>query len=211
MLDYNQQNNWKPITGKQQSPIDLDSNVMHQVNDHLPLKLETPYHLTFDTDDETTIKVLGTGKALLFDRSFTFTQLHFHHPSEHSINGQLAPAEIHLVHENDIGQLAVVGLLLSLGDPDPILDMIMTQFKSGTKVAIDTDIKNWLPAACDGYHYLGSLTTPPLTEGVEWLIITNHMVTISSEQLKWLQTHFASNERVVQALNGRQVFHYGNV
>ncbi|MFT8744489.1 MAG: carbonic anhydrase family protein, partial [Lentilactobacillus hilgardii] len=58
------------------------------------------------------------------------------------------------------------------------------------------------------FHYLGSLTTPPLTEGVEWLVITNPNVSISADQLAWFKAHFQPNNRETQDLNGRLIGSY---
>ncbi|MCH5461202.1 carbonic anhydrase family protein [Lactobacillus sp. LC28-10] len=208
MFNYQHQTAWQPITGRQQSPIDLLTDQATKVHALLPIKTIAPYHLDLDTDDRTTIKVSGTGRITLFQREFSFTQLHFHRPSEHLINGKKSPFEIHFVHQNDIGQLAVIALLVPVGNQNLPLQYLIEHFQQGQQTPIDFHLNDWLPSVPEGFHYLGSLTTPPLTEGVEWAVITNHRITISQQQLDWFKQVFPANNRQVQALNKRSLFYY---
>lgn len=208
MLNYRQQATWQPVTGQQQSPINLVAQQVTTVAKALPLKTESTYRLTSVTDDHTTIKVLGNGRLQLFHRQFNFMQLHFHHPAEHLINGEPSPFEIHLVHQNDIGQLAVVALLVPIGKQNLELQYLIDHFHQGQQTPVDFELNNWLPNALAGFHYLGSLTTPPLTEGVEWVVVMTHEVSISQEQLAWFKQTFPANNRQVQAVNQRPIFYY---
>ena len=70
---------------------------------------------------------------------------------------------------------------------------------------VDLNISDWAPWYPVGFHYLGSLTTPPLTEGVEWLVLTNPEFTISDRQIDWFHQHFGDDNRDPQPLNDRQV------
>ncbi len=205
MLDYLHQDQWPDNFGRQQSPISISDSVPQLTLESINLALTAPYYLNEEVDDETTIRLLGTGQAIILGRTFDFQQVHFHAPAEHIINGQQAPFEIHLVHQNTIGQLHVVALLVRIGDADPTLQQIFDHFEAGTSQDVFVEMGDWLPASPTGYHYLGSLTTPPLTEGVEWTIITNPNVTISQSQLNWFKTHFKPNNRQPQALNQRVI------
>lgn len=208
MLDYQQQSTWSNGFGQQQSPINIETPQAAQQDQPLSLTTDSDYQLTEELDDQTTIKLLGTGQATIFKRSFDFQQVHFHAGAEHLVDGNQKPFEIHLVHQNAIGQLVVVALLVSLGDQDAAFQQIIDRFQQGTSTPVKIEIDQWLPKLAEGYHYLGSLTTPPLTEGVEWLVITNPNVTISQDQLKQFQQLFKPNNRVTQPVNGRLVEKY---
>lgn len=209
MFTYDNQILWHPQSGHQQSPINLSSPITPGHATTLPFQISAPYQLRLETDDRTTIKVLGEGNASIFNRSFQFTQLHFHCPSEHLINGQPSALEIHLVHQNAIGQLCVVALMVNQGLADTTLQKLIGKFSVDHEVPLTLTLSHWVPKAATGYHYLGSLTTPPLTEGVEWLVITNPALTIGTEQLQWFKTHFAANQRQPQNRDERPIIYYG--
>jgi carbonic anhydrase len=209
MLNYHQQNLWTNNFGQCQSPINLALPASELIMNHpIPLTTDDTYHLQTEIDDLTTIRVLGTGNAIIFQRPFTFQQLHFHVPSEHLLNGQNFPMEIHLVHQNTIGQKIVIAVFPQLGAPNPDLQAIMDHFKLHQQVPVNLNIQQWIPKTATGFHYLGSLTTPPLSEGVEWVVINNTTLSVSASQIKWFYDHFGANARDCQPLNHRQVEFY---
>ncbi|ANZ60935.1 hypothetical protein AYR62_11840 [Secundilactobacillus paracollinoides] len=207
MTDYHQQADWTTVNDHQ-SPIDIDTANTVVINQYLPFTMNNKHHLKLDRDDGTTIQVTGTGHASIFNRPFHFVQLHFHWTSEHLIDGETTPLEIHMVYQSSIGQLCVVSLMVKHGPADETLQEIIDNFKPDEDIPVEFLIKNWVHEKSYGFHYLGSLTTPPLTEGVEWVVITNPLVTASVDQLAWFKKHFASNDRTVQELNGRVVEWY---
>lgn len=210
MLDYNHQEQWSNGFGTQQSPINIETKTAVVKEGTLEFSAQSKYHLQQEVDDQTTIRLPGTGAAGIFGRSFAFQQVHFHAASEHLINGSQSPLEIHLVHQNAIGQLVVVALLVKVGDADPAFQQIIDGFTAGKTDSADIQIDQWLPEQPVGFHYLGSLTTPPLTEGVEWLVVTNPKVTVSAAQLDWFKQQFPYDNRQPQGLNGRVVERYDN-
>lgn len=205
MLDYNHQEQWPNGFGTQQSPINIDTKMAVKKAGRLEFTAKSTYYLRQEVDDQTTIRLPGTGNADIFGRSFAFQQVHFHAPSEHLIDGKQAPLEIHLVHQNTIGQLVVVALLAQIGEADPAFQQIIDGFAAGQTDPANIQIDQWLPQQSTGFHYLGSLTTPPLTEGVEWLVATNLTVTVSAAQLDWFKHKFPYDNREPQELAGRQV------
>jgi carbonic anhydrase len=151
---------------------------------------------------------LEMNKGLQSDSELSFNgdtyrllQLHFHSPSEHRrwANGTYTafdPVEMHLVHKNSTGRLSVVGVFIrSSGDAAKGNSEIATMqdnFGKGTTAWVD--INKLLPANQEVWTYDGSLTTPPCTQGVRWLVMRNP-ITVSPQQLDWLQSKYKDNSR----------------
>jgi carbonic anhydrase len=139
---------------------------------------------------------------------YTLIQFHFHVPSEHTIGGKPAAAELHLVHRNPKGQLAVIGVLMEPGAENAALAPLWAHLpaKAGPVQKTDARINaaDLLPAARTTYRYDGSLTTPPCSEGVKWMVMTTP-ITLSDQQLASLKAILHGNSRPVQAIDGRTV------
>ncbi|WOH06114.1 hypothetical protein DCAR_0625537 [Daucus carota subsp. sativus] len=138
---------------------------------------------------------------------------HWHSPSEHAINGQRYDMELHMVHMTKDHKIAVVAQLYKIGKPDSFLsklskEMQVLQDKHGNTTVGKLDPKEIDLAGKNYYRYMGSLTTPPCTEGVTW-IVNRGYCTVSQDQVKLLRhaVHdFADeNARPLQALNGRKI------
>ena len=144
----------------------------------------------------------------LDDIRYDVVQFHYHVPSEHEIDGKSFPAELHIVHKSADGKLAVVGLLLQEGSANAAFDPFLENLPAETSDVKDAGVKinalDFLPAIQTTYRYSGSLTTPPCSEGVSWLVITTP-VELSSAQLGKLESLFEGNNRPVQPLNGRSL------
>lgn len=209
MLNYREQASWPNAFGQQQSPIRLSSTLGANEGPSLPIMVKRSPLLTTVTNDQTTIKVIGNGTTQFFNRPSVFQQVHFHVPAEHVVDGHQAAMEIHLVHETGIGQKTVVALFAELGANNQPLQRLIDAFDAAAAVPVNLPLTDWLPQTPRGFHYLGSLTTPPLSEGVEWFVITNATVTLSQDQLDWWQAHFPANNRALQPLNERIVERYG--
>ena len=150
---------------------------------------------------------------------YQLLQFHFHAPSEHTINGTQYDAEVHIVHQNVLGQYAVVGVLLSQSAtaPSGIFDQILkttpASVSTGTLDGVVLNANSLLPQDQDYFTYAGSLTTPPCTEGVRWFVMKTP-VQVSPyviQQLHMLAGQFpgyngyANNNRPVVPLNGRTI------
>jgi carbonic anhydrase len=141
---------------------------------------------------------------------YTFTQFHFHSPSEHTINGRRYPVEIHFVNKAADGRIAVVGVFLKLGAPansdwQKFIDVISQATADPEQTVIDK--LNWrklLPTRQQTVRYDGSLTTPGCSEGVKWSVMT-HPLTMSAQQLAVFEAAYTGNVRPTQPLNGRTV------
>lgn len=146
---------------------------------------------------------------ILDDKVYDLLQLHFHSPSEHAIEGKQSDAELHLVHQSDDGELAIVAVLLQPGTVTtnasypPATDLPQ---KAGDRIRTKKTINalTLLPAQTTTYRYSGSLTTPPCTESVNWLIMTEP-VTIPLAQLSSYKALLSNNNRPLQHVNKRSV------
>ena len=159
--------------GTQQSPIDITSSIKAQ----LP-PLRTAWRVKPDTivNNGHTIQVnSGAGNTLSVGKNkYDLLQLHFHHPSEHLIGGKHFPMEVHFVHRNDAGALAVIGVLMTAGRSNAAFKQIVAAMppKEGAPVKMSAvNIGEMLPARRTYYRYAGSLTTPPCSEVVEWMLL----------------------------------------
>ena len=141
--------------------------------------------------------------------NFDLLQFHFHHPSEEQVNGQRFPMVAHLVHKSAEGQLAVVAVLLTTGEANPAIDTVWKYLPvdTGDRVKLPPGVLNLpdlLPKDQRYYQFMGSLTTPPCTEGVLWMVLKTP-VTLSPAQIRLFGQLFPNNARPVQELNERPV------
>lgn len=139
---------------------------------------------------------------------FELKQFHFHVPSENQIHGKSYPMEAHLVHADKNGNLAVVAVMVTEGKESKVLAKAWAEMpKVGEKIALSSDILplEILPSTRDYYRFNGSLTTPPCSEGVRWLVM-KHPVSASKAQIgQFLQVIHHHNNRPVQPVNARPV------
>ncbi len=196
-------------TGKQQSPIDITGSVKAD----LP-QLEFNYNpvpITIENNGHTIKMPAGkAGTLKVGDASYQLLQFHTHSPSEGAINGKQSDMVVHLVHKNAQNELAVVAVLLEKGETaNPLLAslwkvMPKTVGKAQQYDNVQMDIKQLLPKDKNYYSFTGSLTTPPCSEGVKWMVLKTS-VSISAEQLAQYQAVYSHNARPLQPLNGREI------
>ena len=140
---------------------------------------------------------------------YDLVQFHYHSPSEHVVDGKSFAAELHLVHSGAEGRLAVVGILLAEGSQheayEPFVQNLPVAKGDVRNTGATIDAADLLPGTQTTFRYGGSLTTPPCTEDVRWLVMTI-AVEMSSEQVKALGSLFEEgNNRPVQPLNDRSL------
>jgi len=197
-------------SGKQQAPIDITENIKAELP---PLEFNyNPIPLIIENNGQSIqITADKAGYLKIGDNAYQLLQFHSHTPSEEAINGIRADMVIHLVHQNIQGQLAVVAVLLNVGDtPNPLIETLKVVGLpkipgKPLQHATQIDINQLLPKDKSYYTFEGSLTTPPCTEGVKWIILKQQQ-SISAEQLALYHTLHPENARPLQPLNGRQVF-----
>ncbi|MFD0896805.1 carbonic anhydrase family protein [Loigolactobacillus binensis] len=209
-LDYTQQNTWSFTSGQQQSPIALSVASSQVVEAPDLFEWQVPYYGEMLSDQGNNMQLTGKGFAKLDRRHYRFVQLHFHAPAEHTIEGQQPVMEWHFVHENALGQKAVVAVTAIIGQANPQLDQLLAAFVPNTALPVPEDVllTTLLPTKGLIYRYIGSLTTPPLSEGVEWFVAAEPL-TVSAQQLAQYRELFPQdNNRALQALNQRAIMGY---
>jgi carbonic anhydrase len=196
--------------GKRQSPINIEDATTLQ-GPAEPVQFNyTPSNGTVVNNGRTIqVDVQGENAIMVRGQQYKLQQFHFHTPSEEQINGQRTAMVAHLEHRSDDGQLAVVAVLLDPGAANPLIDKVWTYMPldSGDRVRMPRDLLNLnelLPADQRYYQFMGSLTTPPCSEGVLWMVL-KQPVSISRAQHRLFTQLYPANARPVQALNGRPV------
>jgi len=137
---------------------------------------------------------------------YDLLQFHCHTPSEHTFGGKFADLELHLVHKNQEGQFAVVGVVFYAGVENaalqPIWDVMSPVEGPEQQTPSMYNAIDLLPVVRTTYRYNGSLTTPPCSEDVFWAVMTTPLI-MSRAQVNAFEAIFAHNNRPVQPLNGR--------
>jgi carbonic anhydrase len=151
------------------------------------------------------------GSSIEYDGSvYELKQLHFHTPAEHLVDGITYPMELHMVHtlEGRPNRYLVVGILFREGREDPFVEEIVAHAptEGGARYdgSAELDAANLLRRVKHYYHYEGSLTTPPYTESVTWLVMKD-VHEASPSQIERLNVLQGNNARHIQALHGRHV------
>jgi carbonic anhydrase len=196
--------------GKRQSPINIEDGATLQ-GPAEPVQFHYQASGASVVNNGHTIQVdmLGENHITVRGGVYKLVQMHFHHPSEERVNFKSFAMVAHLVHKNAEGQLAVVAVLLEPGAANAVINTVWTYMPldTGDRVRMPPDaldLTALLPADQRYYQFLGSLTTPPCTEGVLWIVLKTP-TTISRDQLKLFAQLFPNNARPVQPLNGRPV------
>lgn len=200
--DYNR------CDGFNQSPINVTNAVKSSIS---PLKFNYLSQANSIINNGHTVQIdFADGGDLHLDGDvFTLKQFHLHTPSENQIEGQSYPLEAHFVHMNKSGALAVVGVMYKEGLQNLPLAKLWSQLPKEKNVAVklqhEVAAKEFLPHNQQYYRFSGSLTTPPCTEGVRWLLF-KEIQSASAEQIKAfadLVDH--GNSRPIQPVNGRVI------
>lgn len=201
-LDYDDQKDWKFESGDSQSPINIDTAKVENMTDNGTIALNYATDFEKVVDNGHSIEAEIKGSAEINGRKYKLKQFHFHAPSDHEIDGKHFPLEVHFVNQAQDGRLAVIAAMFQEGEANATFQSILDHIDSDTSGAVAlTDL---LPIDQDYYHYNGSLTTPPLSENVEWYVM-KHPVTLSSEQLKGFRHYYDDNNRKIQETNHRTI------
>ncbi len=191
-------------TGKSQSPINIIPTQSTEFNSQYEVSFTEDVHTDAKIfDNGHSIKVIPSigGKITIDGKEYKLIQFHFHGRSEHTIDGRRYDMVAHMVHQAADKTLAVVAVMFEIGEKNEFIQKIIDNI--GKEVDIDpqgllpTDISHY-------YHYVGSLTTPPCSENVQWYILKD-TDSVSNTQLKTFRKFYLDNERPVQAINSRHI------
>lgn len=197
-------------TGKLQSPIDFIPGMIRK--EPLPV-LDFKYglsHLNLVYDGHSIKEIEDYGSSLMLDeREYELKQIHFHSPSEHTVNGKHYPMEMHLVHSSRDGKKAcVVAVFIEEGKFNSDYALLWTYLPSAvsrhSENGVAIDAARFLPSSHVYYQYTGSLTTPPCQEGVHWCVL-ERPVELSKGQIETFRKVIHGNNRPVQPRNGREI------
>lgn len=197
----------KCSTGTRQSPIDIRDGIKVQLD---PVQFDYKPSGFNVIDDGHTIQVnVGPGNSIeVMGRRYDLQQFHFHRPSEERINGRQFDMVTHLVHKDMEGRIAIVAVLLDRGSAHPVVQSVWNNLplEKGDTVAARgaIDLSSLLPQDRSYYTYMGSMTTPPCSEGVLWMVMKTPMP-ISPEQVGIFSRLYPMNARPIQASAGRLI------
>ncbi len=196
-------------TGKRQSPIDISSVTITELSDIEFNYKDSPLEIA-NNGHTIQVNYLSESYITVAGKRYDLLQFHFHAPSEHTVGGKRYDMVAHLVHKAADGQLGVIGVMFEEGDKmnnDISKLWLNMPEKAGVTTAVSDVIINaadLLPKDFTYFNYSGSLTTPPCSEGVNWMVLATPN-TIAKEQVKQFTKLFPSSTRPVQPLNGRVV------
>lgn len=206
LIDYCHQGDWEPLGGQRQSPIDIQTTQIENNNTLANIQVNLSETTATFLNNGQNLQLLGAGQASFNNRVFNFVQLHFHADGEHCLDGKIFPLEGHFLFQSASGQLAVIGVLYQVGEFNPDFEHVLNQYDQG-KGEGSFSFAGLIPENKSYYHYLGSLTTPPLTEGVEWYVMQNVLEVSAEQVLRFIAIH-GRNNRECQSINERKVLSY---
>jgi len=199
--------NARCASGQRQSPIDLRDGFRVDLE---PVRFDYRPSAFSVIDDGHTVRVdVPRGNAIeVSGQRYELQQFHFHRPSEERIAGRQSAMSVHLVHRDGEGRVAIVAVQLERGAAQPVVQAVWNNLplEKGQPQAATApvDLQRLLPAERGYFTYMGSLTTPPCSEGVLWLVM-KQPVPVSAEQEALFARLYPMNARPVQAAAGRIV------
>ncbi|WP_013324880.1 carbonic anhydrase [Gloeothece verrucosa] len=193
--------------GQNQSPINFESGTREKSPNLVFNYQNTPLNIV-NNGHTIQINYAKGSRVIIGDKDYELMQFHFHTPSEHTINKKVAKMELHLVHKNEEGEIAVIGILIQQGQEHPLIKKIWQYIspEQGEKnfANVIINAKDFIPVDQSYYNYIGSLTTPPCTEGVNWFVFKTPLK-VSPQQIQQFTQIYQLNARPVQPLNQREI------
>ncbi|MCS4510670.1 carbonic anhydrase [Xylophilus ampelinus] len=194
--------------GQQNSPVDLENPIRAELG---PLRLDyraVPLAVR-NTGHSIQVDLPGGGGMRVGGRQYEALQIHFHHPSEHLLNGRRFPMEAHIVHKGPDGTLGVLAIFFETGTPNRAFQRVLDAMphKAGQTRPVEKATvrgSDFLPVQKDlaFYRYEGSLTTPPCTETVDWVVLSQPLQ-VSAAQIDAFEQVYPFNARPLQELHRR--------
>lgn len=195
-------------SGERQSPIDISVPPAADIGNWTFNYSSS--RLTVHNDSKS-IHLLtdGASSMTLDGDAYSLSEIHFHTTSEHTIDGNYFPGEVHFVHEGPDGKVAYVAVLIQTAEENKALTGILAEFPAEPGDPTDVlgffyDPSIFLPSGRTFYRYDGSLTTPGCTENVTWIVMQDQLI-MSSDQISALRAIMGLNFRPTQPVNGRVI------
>ena len=196
--------------GHEQSPIDI-----HGARLNKKLQPIEFHYMAASLDLENTgnliVAHVRPGSYIVADgMRYDLQQFEFHHPSESAVNGKLTDMDVQLLHKSSDGKMAIVEVRMALdrSSPNAVLATLWQHLPktAGAKEKVEDMVnpRGFLPADRGYWTYMGSLTTPPCTEGVRWFVFEND-ITVSLDQIRAYTYLFRLNSRPLQDTHGRRI------
>ncbi|QNA91165.1 carbonic anhydrase family protein [Massilia sp. Dwa41.01b] len=193
--------------GNRQSPIDIRDGMKVDLEE-IDFDYRPSTFSEIDNGHTVQVNVAGGNAILIGNERYELVQFHFHRPSEERINGKGTEMVIHLVHRGLGGKLAVVAVLLERGKGNEVIQAVWSHIplEKGQLASpgVEIDPLEMLPERREYYTYMGSMTTPPCTENVLWLVMKQPM-TASPAQMALFSRLYPLNARPLQGSEGRMV------
>ncbi|WP_308365593.1 MULTISPECIES: carbonic anhydrase family protein [unclassified Microbulbifer] len=194
--------------GRNQSPINL-SNFIESDLKPIEIHYQAGGDEILNNGHSVQVNYAPGSKISVDGHEFTLKQYHFHSPSENHINGKSFPMEAHLVHADGKGNLAVIAVMFEEGEANKALAKAWAKMpeKAGDSHGLPSSVaaEDILPSSRDYYRYNGSLTTPPCSEGVEWLVMKEPVSASKAQIEKFVHVMHHPNNRPIQMVGARPV------
>lgn len=196
--------------GTRQSPIDIREGIGVDL-EKIAFDYRASSFSVLDNGHTIQVNVAPGNSLTVMSRRYELVQFHFHRPSEERVNGKQFDMVAHLVHKDAQGRLAVVAVLLERGPdnrPQPLMQTVWANLPLEKGEALpgqgQIDLTQLLPADRGYYTYMGSLTTPPCSEGVLWMVMRQPMA-MTAQQIGIFAKLYPMNARPLQAGSGRLI------
>ena len=190
--------------GVQQSPIDV-AGAIPAAEGALEVQWQPTDGEVVDNGHTIQVNMAAGSPITLEGRRFSLLQFHFHLPSEHTVEGASSPMEVHFVHQAEEGDLAVIGVFMTVGAAHPAIQAVWDAIPGDDEAPLHVpgvDPNAFLPAGRGYFRYAGSLTTPSCSEVVSWVVMAES-IAISQAQVDAFAALYPMNARPVQPLHRR--------
>ncbi len=195
--------------GRNQAPIDITGMTESELSPIVFQYKSVPLDII---NNGHTVQInYAPGSSITVDgHTYNLLQFHFHTPSENSVDGRSFPMEGHLVHGDADGNLAVIGLLFEEGTENPFIASLWANMpaKAGEHKVVSEmsiNVEDMLPADRSYYRFNGSLTTPPCSEGVRWMVLKNSVPVAAAQAKQFNVVMGGNNNRPIQPLYSRPI------
>jgi carbonic anhydrase len=194
--------------GKNQTPINIQNSVKAKLN---PIKFNYTTDVTDVHNNGHTVQAnMAPGSSITVDGiEFQLKQFHFHTPSENLVNGKHFPMEMHLVHADKDGNLAVVAVMFKEGKKNEALAHLWKHMPHNVDEDGAPEGKvnpgSLLPKSHHYYRFTGSLTTPPCSEGVRWLVMKDPLSADKEQMKEFTESVHGEDARPMQPLGARLI------